>query len=200
MKNVKPSLLPILKVPGKKDFVVKWNISEGFEHLSYKIIIVAQLLNSGFKKKNILFEYSQKFGKRNYRADIFVRKEKCTSLKEIWFELGTTNNRKLKIIRKKFEGRIIYVIEANELRKHWKCSFWKKQERHQEKIKNYRKDFFPMGIEFWGILPGGNSARILMAMRRDGEDRFTFFNTGEWSLSQWGYIKKKDKIDKLKIG
>lgn len=64
-----------------------------------------------------------------------------------------------------------------------------------------RKILCPLGVEIWGLSFDIAKSRILYALRRDIEENYTFFETGEgWSLSGFGYIsKKKHRIVQLGV-
>jgi hypothetical protein len=192
-QEVELKLLPALQIPDGEPFLIRWGEKDGFEHLMFKICIISHLMKAGFNNDEMFLEYTKEFEREKYRADVYAKKK--LGEKELWFECKNTEIEKLKTLRKLLNCRIIWVIEAKKLQKLWNC------EGFEDKniIKKRRQEIFPIGVEVWGVLEG---RRVVLAMQRDGEDSYTFFNIPNegWSLSQWGYIRKKeDKILPFKI-
>lgn len=113
-------------------------------------------------------------------------KDEGSNIKKIWFECGNCDKEKLEDIVSSFSNtRVVWVVEVGRLKRMWELD-------NKEKI-------FPVGVEVWGIY---NGRRIVLALKKELES-WCFFkipqNTPkekgeEWSLTQWGYIHKKNKI------
>ncbi|MFQ6113626.1 MAG: hypothetical protein ACE5NG_05995 [bacterium] len=49
-----------------------------------------------------------------------------------------------------------------------------------------------IGVEYWAVYDTSTSARVLFAVRPDGNDYYTYFDTGEgWSLSDISMLSRR---------
>lgn len=116
----------------KKVFSIDQKSNKSFEHLMYKSAVAMILLKSTVKNKNIKVEYPKKVGTRIYVADIYAKKDD----KEFWFECLNISEKKLKNLIKRFSGRVINVINHQDLYDTW----------HFAKVR--RDKFFIIGVEY----------------------------------------------------
>lgn len=168
---------------------------EGWAHVFLKVAIAAHLLHWKYKWADIQWEFSpENIGQR--RADIFA---KGSNLPTFWFECRTTDAQKLGELRSLLpaEIRIVHVMPA-----HWFLRWWNgvnlglKQtlggKEKRDAVRNHRAETTVIGVEYWAISDTSETARILFAVRPEGNDRYTYFDTGEgWTLSHIAHVSKQ---------
>lgn len=163
---------------------------EGWGHMYLKIVIAAHLLHWGYKWEDLLWEYELPYLQGHRRADIFTRAQ--STLPCFWFECGTTNDEKLAELRNALspEARLVKVLPQ-----HWFDIWWNGKnlrlgsslhsKGRRAAIRKHRADTTVTGVEYWSVYDTATTARLLFAVRADGNDRYTYFDTGEgWSVSQ----------------
>lgn len=170
-------------------YAVPTYAGEGLGHASLKIAIVAHLLHWGYQWNDLSWEYNPPDVPGWRRADIFVRES--NSLPSFWFECRTTDKDKLRKLHSVLSPDIRLV---NVMSKDWFVRWWNgdnlrlrpslSAKERRVAIREHRAEISVPGVEYWAISDTSATARILFAVRRDGDDSYTYFDTGEgWSLS-----------------
>lgn len=174
---------------------------ESAEHALFKVAIAAHLLAWGYAWDQIYFEKTPEEGPPQFRPDLYVRAE--GQLPSFWFECIVTGNEKLSSVATRLpDFRIVHVIDVNRFTKIWNGEFkyllgmndttpdelkdWKKR---RKLVMGKREAFVPQNTECWALYGSESASRIIYAVRRDNDGRFTYMDTGEgWSLSSFRYI------------
>ena len=174
-------------------FVVPAYVGEGWAHSYLKIVVVAHLLYWRYDWAGIHWEHDPGDVSGRHRADIFVQER--GRLPSFWFECRTVSNDKLRHLRSHLPRhvRLIQVIPHDWFLRWWNGEHLRLKPSSdpratREAIRKHRATTTVPGVEYWAVYDTSTSARILFAVRADGDDRYTYFDTGEgWSLS---WIKK----------
>jgi hypothetical protein len=77
---------------------------------------------------------------------------------------------------------------------HWFLRLWNAQQLRgdlkayaktkRRVVRRRRARLSVAGVEYWAVSDGSASARLVYAVRAEGHDRYTYFDTGEgWTLS-----------------
>lgn len=173
-------------VKGEQRYRIPTDASEGWGHVFLKLSVVTHLLQWGYDWDDIKWEHALP-GSQRYIADIFASKPKLPSF---WFECGWCDSKKLGGLRAAFPNlRIVTVTDYDFFINWWngrglslKHSLSPKERRRQ--IRKHRAKTTVQGIEYWAIYHTSTSCRVMFAVRRDGEDHYTYLDSGEgWSLS-----------------
>jgi len=197
-KDLELILHPTLRIKGKE---ITWEIGGELPHLLCEMATLAQLIAAGLDTGEILFQKRMEIAGRKLIPDIFVPS------KNLWMECLGCELEKLVYLRENFKGRVVWIREHESFLWDWEANFIDKfnfrlsNEEVKKQKKHHREKRFPLGIEVWAMLFKKYTARVLFAVRRDGEDAYTFYKSKEgWALSHLGYIRKrKDKIEELII-
>jgi len=184
-------------VHGQTRYAIPTYAGEGWGHVFLKVTIAAHLLQWGYKWDDIHWEYDPPDVAGQRRADIFVKGR--NALPSFWFECRTTDDDKMRELRPALppEVRVVHVMPS-----HWFLRWWNGDNlrlspslNSKEKriaIRKYRAEISVVGVEYWAVYDTSESARILFAVRREGNDRYTYFDTGEgWSLSHISMLSRR---------
>jgi hypothetical protein len=177
---------------------------ESLDHAMFKVSIAAHLLAWDYHWKQIHWEEVPPQGPREFRPDLYA--EGNAHLPSFWFECVGTKQEKLSaVINALPEFRVVRVVDCNWFAELWKgegvylindklvafnrISDWKERKRL---VIQQRESIIPPGAECWAIRGRENSPRIIYAVRRERDGRFTYLDSGEgWSLSVFRYISKR---------
>jgi len=181
---------------GRTRYAIPTYIGEGWGHAYLKIVVAAHLLHWGYEWTDVLWEYSPSDSTARKRADIFARGR--NGLPSFWFECGTADNDKLRELRSALSSdvRLVNVMLWDWFRRWWNGDLLRLQPSLDSKGKRtavwkQRANFSVVGVEYWAVYDTSTSARILFAVRPDGNDRYTYFDTGEgWSLSNISMLSR----------
>jgi hypothetical protein len=176
-------------IKGRKSFPVPAYVGEGWAHSYLKIIVAAHLLHWGYGWSSILWEYDPLEIVGRHRADVYVRGR--GTLPSFWFECRTVSIDKLRHLRSHLpsEIRLIQVLSHDWFLRWWNGENLARQALgdpalKRQAVRKHRGETSVVGVEYWAIYDTSTSARILFAVRADGNDRYTYFDTGEgWSLN-----------------
>jgi hypothetical protein len=184
-----------------KRYTVPMHGGESLDHAMFKVSIAAHLLAWGYHWKQVHWEEIPSRGPKRYRPDIYA--EGNDSLPSFWFECVGTEQKKLKAVVAAYPGfRVVHVIDCDWFTRVWtgetiyvvddkitrlhQIKDWRERKRL---VLQERESFLPLGVECWAIRGRGNSPRIIYAVRRESDGRFTYLDSGEgWSLSSFRYI------------
>lgn len=174
-------------------FAVPAYVGEGWAHSYLKIVVAAHLLHWGYDWASIHWEYDPSDLSGRHRADVFVRGR--GGLPSFWFQCRTVGDDKLRHLRSHLrrDVRLVQVLPHD-----WFLRWWNGERLRfkpssdpmakREALRRHRAKTTVPGVEYWAVYDSSTSARILFAVRAEGDDRYTYFDTGEgWSLS---WIKK----------
>jgi hypothetical protein len=182
-------------------YAVPMSGSESLDHAMFKVSLAAHLLGWGYRWEQIHWEETPPHGPREFRPDLYV--EGLGNLPSFWFECGHTDQDKLRtVIAALPEFRVVRVVDYG-----WFTSFWNGNDSFVVGDKNVRLDeikdwterkrlvlqqrerTIPPGAECWAIRGRESSPRIIYAVRRERDGRFTYLDSGEgWSLSSFRYV------------
>lgn len=172
----------------RRTYVVPAYAGEGWGHSLLKLAIAVHLLEWGYTWEGIRWEYSPSNVRGHRRADLFAPGQ--GGLPSFWFECGGTDNRKLRyILRQLPDTRIVHVMPHDWFLRWWNAHNVMRVRRaaprdRRRLVRAYRARTAVVGVEYWAVYDTSTSARILFAVRPEGSDRYTYFDTGEgWSLS-----------------
>jgi hypothetical protein len=181
--------LTVHLIQGQARYAVPTHAGEGLGHVNLKIAVVAHLLHWGYQWDDILWEYDPPNVPGRRRADVFTRGGR--NLPSFWFECRTTDNDKLCELRSTLspDVRLVNVMLKDRFISWWngdslrlRPSMSSKERRAA--IRTHRAEISVPGVEYWAMHDTSASTRILFAARRDEDDSYTYFDTGEgWSLS-----------------
>ncbi len=176
-------------IHGGTRYTVPSYSGEGWGHMYLKIAIGVHLLHWGYEWRDLLWEYDPPdlLGKR--RADLFTGGR--GNLPCFWFECGSTDGEKLTELRTALspEARVVNVIPLDLFQSWWNGKHLRlnpilDSKGRRAAIRKHRADTTVPGVEYWAVYDTSTTARLLFAVRADGDDRYTYFDTGEgWSLS-----------------
>lgn len=170
-------------------YLVPTYASEGWGHAYLKIVIAAHLLDWGYRWGDILWEYAPPDITGRKRADIFARGH--NRLPSFWFECRTVGGGKF---RELCTALLPDIRLVNVMPLEWFLRWWNGEHLRLEPslsmkekraaIRKHRAETSVAGVEYWAIYDTPVSARILFAVRADGNDHYTYFDTGEgWSIN-----------------
>jgi hypothetical protein len=175
--------------------------SESLDHAMYKVSIAAHLLAWGYGWEQIHWEESPPQGPSGFRPDLYA--EGRGNLPFFWFECGGTEQEKLSaVVASVPEFRVVRVTDCDWFTRLWsgedsyivadkivrldKITDWKER---RQLILQGRKRVIPPGAECWALRGRENAPRIIFAVRRELDGRFTYLDSGEgWSLSSLRYV------------
>lgn len=195
-KGISLELIPHLVI-GENRYTIPTYANEGWGHLYLKIIIAVHLLHWGYEWENVLWEYSLSEISLRRRADVFTKG--YDGLPAFWFECRTVDKDKLRVIRSALSPNVRLV---NVMSVEWFLRWWNGESLNlsssldskskRATIQKYRADISAVGVEYWAVYKTSTSARILFAVRPDGGDHYTYFDTGEaWSLHNISMLSKR---------
>jgi len=182
-------------------YTVPMSGAESLDHAMFKVSIAAHFLGWGYSWEQIHWEETPPQGPREFRPDLYVKG--MESLPSFWFECKHTERDKLRIVVASFpESRVVRVVDHEWFRRFWNCSEgcivsgkiirldetadWKER---RKLVLQQRQNVIPAGAECWAIRGRENSPRIIYAVRRELDGRFTYLDSAEgWSLSAFRYV------------
>jgi hypothetical protein len=193
-------------VNGGKRFPVPMYGGESLDHALFKISIAAHLVSWGYHWEQIYWETTPLQLPEDFRPDLYVKGH--ADLPSFWFECGGTRQEKLLAVVAAFPGlRIVRVLDDDSFGRLWsgesmyltgddgKLIRLEGVEGWQERrtlVLRQRESITPPGVECWAIRARERFPRIVWAVRREHDGRFTYLDTGEgWSLSSFRYISKR---------
>ncbi len=174
-------------------FAVPAYVGQGWAHSYLKIVVAAHLLHWRYDWAGINWEYHPSDVSGQHRADVFVRGR--GGLPSFWFECRTVSDDKLRHLRSHLprDVRLVQVLPHDWFLRWWNGEHLRLKpssdpRAQREAIRRHRAKATVPGVEYWAVYDSSTSARILVAVRADGDDRYTYFDTGEGSSLNW--IKK----------
>jgi hypothetical protein len=177
---------------------------ESLDHAIFKVSIAAHLLTWGYRWEQIHWEETPIQLATGFRPDLYA--EGDGNLPPFWFECVSTEQEKLCAVIAALPGfRVVHVVDCE-----WFVHFWNGDYSYIIKRKNLKPELLedrkerkrlviqqreliiPLGAEYWAIRGRGSAPRIIYAVRREHDGRFTYLDTSEgWSLSSIRYISKR---------
>ena len=201
-RGVSLELNPALIHRGRR-YPVPWYAGEGWGHVRLKVAVVTHLLAWGYPWRKIHWKQRPRGAPRGTRPDIIA--DSHGDLPAFWFECGGVESEKLRRISQKLpDFQPVHVMEMD-----WFGDRWNAEDRLSARIKDartrrrailrYRERNSVPGVEYWAIHEGSKSARIIYAVRRERNGKFTYLDSGEgWSLSGIQFVsRKKDGFQPL---
>ena len=184
-------------IHGGRRYTIPSYPGEGWGHMRLKVVVAAHLLHWGYKWEDFMWEYDPPDLPGKKRSDLFARAQ--GKLPSFWFECGNTKDEKLAELRAACspKTRLVNVLPLDWFRAWWNGKHLRLAPRFDSKgrraaIRKHRAETTVPGVEYWAVCETSTSSRLLFAVRADGNDQYTYFDTGEgWSLSHLSMLSRR---------